>query len=311
MTAIDNRFRLLGYIAITREATVYDISKVLSLDSAYVHRMVKKLVDEGLLIRCDPIRNEKGAPTKPIRLTLHGLQEIFCHALSAARKSKNPYHTDTTGELRVGTRTIRSMIAHNQDLHPALHAYLCLFDTCAEEFFQPEPEQEEAYQNVRWVSTLTMMIEALVTALPPGTHSQFGSAALDNGGLGHPSERKSGDATTGRETGRDTETSTMTDFDADSFGADLFLEMERVVLAISRHAESEGRGTHILQYFSDEILPLCKPFEDAITARIMEYEKRAAHLQQIRHQLALIDAGSFECSGKTTSHEMSAQAKRS
>ncbi|WP_255333497.1 MarR family transcriptional regulator [Methanocalculus taiwanensis] len=308
MTTINKKILVLSYCAKLGERTVYDIAKTLGLDHAYIHRIVRQMADDGLLTRLEPVLNEKGAPAKPVALTLSGLREIFTYSMAAEEKSDSLYHAECSSNLSKGTAAIREMIARNLDLHDALAAYLCFFDRCAEELFKPDNDEEPALQNVRWVTSLHMIVHALIAALPARAVKRTGSVhslgtdlseteESSVSGRNHPDDGNHDPLSEGVYWKKHTREPVHTG----SFGADLFFALEDVVSEIEEVSESSGRKYQITGYFSDEIVPLFKPYEEEITAKIAIYEKKGARLLQIRHRMACVDPGSFECTPKGTS----------
>lgn len=332
---MDKKFLIMGYVARNGDTTVYDIARFLELDQAYIHRLVKKLVGNGLLFRLDPVPNEKGAPSKPIRLTLSGLRELFTYALSSARSDHPPYHTDHTHDLAVGTEAIRSIIVQNCDLHRALEAYLCLFDRCGQEFFKPDLEEQPEFQNARWAITLNIMVEALITALTPGKRIQYAlsdvifSQELNKNGPGLSNKVEEppdddqevevsdsvqdvlGEKVQESDLWIMLETNKRYLFENnvfDSFGASLFFTLNEAVTEFENVIRSSGNSSSgnsssgnsytISQFFYNDMLPLFKEFEDDIAASISGFEKRAAELAQIRYCLALVEPGSTDMASR-------------
>lgn len=303
MTNINKKILVLGYLAKVGERTVYDIAKNLSLDHAYVHRIVRQMVDEGHLDRLDPILNEKGAPAKPIKITLSGLREIFAFIMIAEESRDRSYHAKYTSNMEKGTATLRQIISRNLDLHAALPAYLSFFDACSDELFKPDPDEEEEYQNTRWAISLTIVVRALISALP-GEREE--SNKLGDRGIKREfkGEESLASSLTGRggDRGRKTfrhheywEQLVNKDRKTDTFGADLFFALENVVSEIREISGASGIRYGIIEVFSEEIVPLFKPFEEEIAAGITIYEKKGVHLSQIGHMMACVDPGSFEC----------------
>lgn len=303
MTTINKKILVLSYLAKVRERTVYDIAKNLGLDHAYVHRIVRQMVDEGHLDRLDPILNEKGAPAKPIRMTLSGLREIFAFIMTAEESGDHSYHARHTSKMEQGTATIRQIISRNHDLHAVLPVYLSFFDACSDELFKPDPDEEEQYRNARWAISLTMIVRALISALPgereeTKKHGNRGIKWECRGeqSLSPPLKVREG----GRE-GRSFrehnywEQRVNKDMQTDTFGADLFFALEKVVSEIREISEASGRRYGIADVFSEDIVPLFKPFEEEIATVITSYEKKVARLSQIGHRMACVDPGSFEC----------------
>ncbi len=303
MTNVNKKILVLGYLAKVGERTVNDIAKNLALDHSYVHHIVRQMVDDGLLARLEPIINEKGAPAKPIRMTLPGLREIFTFIMTAEEGGEQRFHARYSGNLAQGTATIREIIERNCHLHPALSAYLSFFDTCSDELFRPDPGEEEPYQNTRWVICLTMIIRALILALPeknskenPAIYRNYVCESVGEWDTTCKEREEKDDLQ--QEVVRE---SSCWEFFADrsgqqkSFPADLFFELDLVVSEIERASKSMGRQYGINLAFSEEILPLFKPFEKEIAERIQQYEKRGAHLSETRHLMACIDPGSFAC----------------
>ncbi len=303
MTIINKKILVLGYLAKVGERTVYDIAKNLGLDHAYVHRIVRQMVDEGHLDRLDPILNEKGAPAKPIKITLSGLREIFAFIMMAEENRDRSYHAKYTSNMEKGTATLRQIISRNLDLHAALPAYLSFFDACSDELFKPDPDEEEQYQNTRWAISLTIVISALISALPGERevskkrgHQSIRGECKGEGSLGSPLR--------GREGTREGkffrhhkywEQLVNNDIQTDTFGADLFFALENVVSEIREISDASGRRYGIAEVFSEDIVPLFKPFEEEIAAGITTYEKKGVRLSQIGQMMACVDPGSFEC----------------
>ncbi|HIJ06156.1 MAG: hypothetical protein XD88_0129 [Methanocalculus sp. 52_23] len=297
MTTINKKILILGYLAKVGERTVYDIAKNLGLDHAYVHRIVRQMVDEGHLDRLDPILNEKRAPAKPIRITLSGLREIFAFIMAAEESREHPYHARYTSNMEQGTATIRQIISRNLDLHAALPVYLSFFDACSDELFKPDPDEEEQYQNTRWAISLTMIVRALIPALP-GEREE--SKKRDYQGIKWEfwREKSLDSPLKGREGDREGksfreheywEQRVNKDIQTDTFGADLFFALENVVSEIREISDASGRRYNITEVFSEEIVPLFNPFEEEIAARITTYEKKGERLSQIGHRMACID----------------------
>lgn len=313
MTTINKKILVLGYCAKLGERNVYDIAKNLGLDHAYVHRIVRQMVDDGLLTRREPVLNEKRAPAKPVALTLSGLREIFTYSMNAEERKDSLYHAKYTTQLAKGTAAIHQMIASNIDLDDALTAYLCFFDRCSEELFKSDVNEEPARQNLRWVLSLHRIVHALIAALPEGTGKRQGdtpdrmecggeeSFVLDkNNSEVLPPERLSESGCWKKLTVKTHHTG--------SFGADLFFALEEVVAEIEWVSESSGVQYGIAGFFSEEIVPLFKPCEEEITARIAMYEKKGIRLSQVRHRMACIDPGSFECIPKGTGDHFKASS---
>jgi|GEM_PF-7099032 len=307
MTTINKKILVLGYLAKVGERTVYDIAKNLGLDHAYVHRIVRQMVDEGHLERLDPILNEKGAPAKPIRITLSGLREIFAFIMTAEEGGDRSYHASYTSNMEQGTATIRQIISRNLDLHAALPVYLSFFDACSDELFKPDPDEEEDYQNTRWAISLTMIIRALISALP-GEREE--SKKHDHRGIRGEFRGEESLASPLRDREDELEGRFFRDHDyweqllvnkdiqTDTFGADLFFALENVVSEIREISDASGRRYGIADVFSEEIVPLFKPFEEDIAAEITAHEKKGVRLSQIKHKMACVDPGSFECNPK-------------
>ncbi len=277
------------------------------------------MVDEGYLDRLDPILNEKGAPAKPIRMTLSGLREIFVFIMTAEESRDHSYHARYTSNMEQGTATIRQIISGNRDLHAALPAYLSFFDACSDELFKPDPDEEEQYRNTRWAVSLTMIVRALISALPGErngnkTHADQIITREFRGEENQASPLES------REDGREEESlrehdsweqRINKDTQTDTFGADLFFALENVVSEIREISDASGRRYGITDVFSEEIVPLFKPFEEEIATGITAHEKRGARLSQIRHRIACIDPGSFECIPKNGEDHVSSSSSSS
>ncbi len=306
MTTINKKILVLGYLAKVGERTVYDIAKNLGLDHAYVHRIVKQMIDEGLLERLEPILNEKGAPAKPIRMTLSGLWEIFAFIMTTEEGGERSYHASYTSNMEQGTATLRQIISRNLDLHAALPAYLSFFDACSDELFKPDPDEEEEYQNTRWVISLTMIVRALISALPGEREEskKHGHRGIRGGFRGEESMasplRGRKDELEGRFFREHDywEQLVNKDKQTDTFGADLFFALENVVSEIREISDASGRRYGIADVFSEKIVPLFKPFEKEIAAEITAHEKKGTRLSQIKHRMACIGPGSFECNPK-------------
>lgn len=318
MTTINKKILILGYLAKVGERTVYDIAKTLGLDHAYVHRIVRQMVDEGHLDRLEPILNEKGAPAKPIRISLSGLREVFVYIMTAEESRDHPYHARYSSNLGQGTASIREIVSRNLDLHAALPVYLSFFDACSDELFKPDPDEEEQYQNTRWVISLTMIVRALIPALP-GERDVLKNHA--DRGINRELRGEENLASTLKRREGDLEGRSFREHDywehleegqsqTDTFGADLFFALENFVSNIRKISSASGRRYDIVEVFSDDIVPLFKPFEEEIAAVITTYEKKGERLSQIGHRMACIDPGSCECiPGKGEDHVSSSSSR--
>ncbi|MCP1661868.1 DNA-binding MarR family transcriptional regulator [Methanocalculus sp. AMF5] len=242
---------LLALYAVAEEEknTVWSISELLEMDTAYAHRLTSELIKEGYLVKSDP--KSKGRIKKPIRLTPIGFQKLIS-VLSLEMKDNQ--HSEYLDQV---TNYLHDVFIQNQHQMEGFEIYLRFFDKCKEELFRPDYTEDVEHQELRWRVTLFELISILKETI------DFGQKVSD--GTSKALERMANTLSPGWQ---------KDDYQYRGFGVDLFFTFQKHLWFFEGLTSASNNKYTILPFFHNEIIPMFKPYKENITDII--------NIQQVR-----------------------------